>query len=429
MGQELAASSQLSAQMGLGGGGGGGTGGTGGNVYGVPTSGQAGDRDAGGAAAREGAEFERFMQDMLGDQIAIATRAGYSPDKAISEGARRAEGFLQSLKRSGDLPADYTTPSLNDLTEAGQTMSAANQGNFSSYGRNADGSFTQGTGPDSMTAVRGRLSSHGGAETMLPQYFAQEGQENVVGVGPDGQPIMGIPTPGGEGAPGGAGGGGGGGAQTADDILARAGLEGLDPELRDQFMGEIMRSAETDPELAEYLGLTEESRSVGADYQELPAYMRAMEQGTEQVLQSGAGAGTLYSGRRGEEVSRMAHDVEGQYYDRAQREQESMMGRRMGQRGAELGMMGTEVAGGRARKSDAYNQYMSQLMQMSQPTATTNVGSMRQAAATGQGANLMSGARAQGGYRTDAATASGAAMADVAGGIMEMGSAWIDRPQ
>ena len=401
MGQELAASNQLMAQMGM-------APQAGGWGAGIPRSSAA----SGSAGGREGVEWQRFMEQMLGDQIAIAMQAGYSRDKAVAHGAKRAEGFLQQLKREGSLPEDFVTPSLSDLTDFGHEMGADNAYNFKgNYGRDPrTGKTYKGTGPDSMNVVRHHLERFGGAETMLPQYFEDPDAPQVA----DETGYM-------------AGTGGAPQAMQAEDILELQGIEGLDPELRDQYMAEVMRSAEDDPALAEYLGLTPGSARVGAEYQELPAYQRAMEMGREEVAQAAAGAGGLYSGRRGEAVSRMAHDVEGRYYDRAQREHEAMLGRRFGQRGAEIGLMGTEVAGGRQRQRQAYDQYMAILTGMAQPTTTTNVGSMRQSAASGQGANIIGSARYGGETRmTDAAT-TGAAIADVAGGLMEMGSAFIDR--
>jgi len=66
-------------------------------------------------------------------------------------------------------------------------------------------------------------------------------------------------------------------------------------------------------------------------------------------------------------------------------------------------------------------------MSLSRPTTTTNVGSMRQAAASGQGATLMDSARYGGESRMTAAATEGAAIADVAGGMMQMGGAWLGR--
>ena len=434
--QEQAASTQLMAQMGLAppsGGGGQGMG-TGGDSWGFGAAPKSTGGAASGAAGREGGEFQRFMEDMLGDQMAIATRAGYSRDKAASEAARRAEGFLQSLKQSGDLPADFTTPSLSDLTAAVHTMGADNQYNFKSYGRNADGSMTQGTGPQSLEAVKGRLQTHGGAETLLPQYFEQQGQENIVGVNADGTPKMGIPTPaGGTAQMGGPGGmpdqGAGPQRMGASDVMGLAGMEAMPEEVREEYLAGVMEDPRSDPELAGYLGLTEESMQVGSGYQDTPAYMAAREAGIEAVDQGAAGGGTLYSGARGEALRDVGQGVEQEYYMDAMNRRESMMGARRGEYGARQGRVAGAYNTGRQEQQSYYNNYMQLLSGMSAPTTTTNIGSMRQGAATGQGATALSTARNIGDLKMGAAANQGAAATDIAGGIMKMGGAYIGRPQ
>ena len=392
MGQELAASEQLMAQMGMA----------------APSGGWGAGMATGGGRNAASAAQEQFVRDAFADFMAITTRAGYNEKsgKAQAESARTLERVLQRYKQQGKLPEDFEVPSYQDLFDMGMELEAQgfDWGNYARDPKNPKHKYRHGKDwSDDM--ILGHLDRLGGAEALSPSAVAAAG---------------------GEGAPGEPGQmAGGPQAKTAEDILAIAGIEGLDPELRDQYMAEVMRSAEDDPALAEYLGLTPESARVGAEYQELPAYMRAMEQGREQVLQSGAGAGHLYSGRRGEEVTRMAHDVEGRYYDRAQREHEGMLGRRFGQRGAEIGLMGAEVGAGRARQSDAYNNYMATLRQISAPTTTSNVAAMRQGTAAGTGANILSTARDVNASQMAGTAAGNAAIADVAGGIMEMGSAFI----
>jgi len=395
MGQERASSNQLMAQMGMA----------------PPQGGWGSDIETSGSGSSPGS-MDRFLQDLMANETAIALRAGYKGKhgiRGVNEGARRAEQFLNTLKKNGKIPADYEIPQLQDLVEIGQTAMQAHGGYKALAQSNvADGKKHGGENGYSMADVESLASKYFDPETGA-DLSVMEAEAAAAEGGDPGSP------------------GGGPQVQTAEMILERMGVEGLDPELRDQYMGEVMRMAESDPELASYLGLTEESAQVGDSYQQGPAYMRAMEQGREQVLQSGAGAGHLYSGRRGEEVSRMAHDVEGQYYDRAQGERDLMMQRRQGQRGAEMGFMGTEVNAARARQSDAYNNYMSMLSSMSQPTTTTNVGSMRQNAAAGQGNALIQGAQNSGQYRMDSAATTSAAIADVSGGLMQMGNAWLDR--
>lgn len=438
--QEQAASTQMMAQMGLAppGGGGGGGGGAqmgGGDSWGFGAAPAGGG--GGSATGREGGEFGRFMEQMLGDQIAIAMRAGYSQDKAVAEGARRAEGMLQSLKKSGDLPADFTTPSLNDLVSSGHDMGANNAYAFKgSYGKNpTTGKNIKGTGPETLEVIKGQLKGFGGAETLLPQYFGGGGgQQNVVGVNPDGSPKMGIPTPGGTAQPGGPGGPvddqrfrGGPQVQTAGSIMERAGMEGISPELRDQYQTDLMADPRSDPELAGYLGLTDESMQVGNEYQQTGAYQAARDQGMEAVNAGAATTGSLYSGRRGEALRDVGQDVEQQYYMDAMNRRESMMGARRGEYGRGISRRGAEYGAGRGREESAYNNYMQMLSGMSDPRTTSNIETMRGAAAQGEGANLMGTARNIGDLKMGSAANQAGMYGDIGAGVMQMGEAWIGR--
>jgi len=407
MGTELAANNQLAAQMGITP--------VGGFQTQIATGGSS-LSDSGGLSdyGRSNSEFNLFLRDMLADQVAISMYHGYNEEngKAQMEGARRAEGFLRQLKNEGLIPQDAVMPTIDEMYQL--TGQMEQQGfDWGNYGRSDAGISQKATGPESYDYVKRRFQQYGGenlTNTLTEALGQTPGQMTTAA---DDQRYYG------------ESGGTGPQAMTAEDILAMQGMEGLDPALRDQYMEQVMRSAETDPELAEYLGLTPESRTVGADYQNMPAYMRAMEAGREEVNQANAGAGTLYSGRRGIDVSRMAHDVEADYYDRAQREHESMLNRRGIQRAGEIGLMGSEVAAGRGRQESAYNNYMSRLLQMSAPTTTTNVANMRQNAATGAATLGLNSAGRQGDFLMSSAATRGDAIADITKGLMDVGSGFI----
>ncbi|MEE8307270.1 MAG: hypothetical protein V3R81_08390, partial [Gammaproteobacteria bacterium] len=215
--------------------------------------------------------------------------------------------------------------------------------------------------------------------------------------------------------------------QTAGDIMGRAGVEGMSPELQERYQTDIMEDPRTDPELAAYLGLTPESMDVGQSYQDTQAYQGAVEAGTRAVNQGAAGSGSLYSGRRGTALRDVGQKVEQGYYFDADDRQERMMGARRGERAAGIGRRGLEVGMGRQREDSYYNNYMQMLSSMSTPQTTTNIEQMRQGTARGEGANIMGTARDVGNLNVASANANQAAMADIAGGVMQMGSSWIDR--
>jgi hypothetical protein len=193
--------------------------------------------------------------------------------------------------------------------------------------------------------------------------------------------------------------GGGGGApeaQTIDDIMSRAGADQLPPELREQYLQDLMGT------------------TVGNEYQETGAYQAAREAGIETVDQGAAGRGGLYSGARGKALRDVGQDVEQRYYQMAQQQANTEASRRGGAYQAE-----------QQRGQSYYNNYMQMLTSMSDPRTTTNIEQMRQGSAQAQGANIMGTARDIGELEVGAAGATQAAYGDAAGGMMKMGEAWI----
>ncbi len=59
-----------------------------------------------------------FVDQLLGQQIGIAERAGYTPgDRSIEEGARRTVHFLNRMKNEGHIPDSFEVPSVLDLMD------------------------------------------------------------------------------------------------------------------------------------------------------------------------------------------------------------------------------------------------------------------------------------------------------------------------
>ena len=87
--------------------------------------------------------------------------------------------------------------------------------------------------------------------------------------------------------------------------------------------------------------------------------------------------------------------------------------------------MGGAYETGRQREQSYYNNYMQLLQSMSQPTTTTNLASMGTALGKETAANITGTARDVSDLQIGGAGARQAAYADVAGGLMEMGAAYI----
>ncbi|MGI9252098.1 MAG: hypothetical protein ACR2PR_13080 [Pseudohongiellaceae bacterium] len=416
--QESAASNQLMAQMGLGGGGGGGGGG--GWGYTDPDNLGAGQTDE---------SRERFLEQLLSEQVAISGRAGYEGkhgEKAVAEGARRARKQLQSMKDQGVIPGDFEIPELGALQDYGWTAVQA-AGGHKALRRSdvAGGKRHENYGADDYNAVAERYYPGGEAGNW--------GRE----VAAEGEGMMG----------GGAGGTGTGpgGAMTAGDIMGMAGVEGLPPEIREAYYEDLM--AARDPidlgmgefasdEYQNYMGLTPESLQVGNEYQQTGAYQAARDQGIEAVNQGAAGTGSLYSGARGEALRDVGQNVEQNYYMDAMNRRAGMMadrrqtygaelGRRLNEREASLGRMGSEVAGGRAQEQSYYNNYMQMLGQLASPSSTTNLASLEMGIGKDTGAILQDATRSVNNLNIASTNASNQAMGDAIGGVVDLGGAWL----
>lgn len=420
VGQEAAANQQLMAQMGLPGGGGapaymGGGGG-------APTAGAGAPGGFQTVATQR--QHAAFVNEMLTNAISQYGRAGYGSakkaDRAIELGAEWVMDRLEKMKDRGEIPPNFELPSQADLLSVGS-------GIVEDYG---------GLKPLRETTL-GDYFSRGKANRGKPMWFQDQDAFTAMS-----EKYFGAPDTWGGGTtvqPGGPGGplppgqfmGGAGaapaapGAQTVSDIMERAGMEGIPPELRERYMTDLMEDPRTDPELAAYLGLTPESMDVGASYQQSPAYMRAIEAGTEAVDAGAAAGGSLYSGRRGEALRDVGAGVERDYYMDAMNRRQLMMDARRRERARGITERGGEVARGRARESEAYTNYMNLLADLASPTTTTNLANMGTSLAAGQSANVLGTARSTGRLMTSAGSARQAQQADFLKGLGKAAEAFL----
>ncbi len=408
--QETAASGQMMAQLGLappaaGTGGGGGWGGGGG--YGT----------GGGVDSKENlANFDNVLREMMTQAQVLYKRSGYNKSNIHREAANYIAGKLDDLRKSDRLPEGYTMPNVSELTNlaaeiedsyGGHSKMAKNLYPEIKGGKEGAAAFREGW-DDNFDTLAGRYS------VTMPGDIAPPDAAGGVAGDPDAM---------------GAGGAAAPQAKTAADIMELAGVEGLPQEIQDQYMTDLMEDPRTDPELAEYLGLTEGSMQVGAGYQDTPAYAAAREAGVEAVDASAAAGGGLYSGRRGKALRDVGQEVEQGYYIDAMNRREQMMQARRGERTGAIGRRGVEYGAGKGREQSYYNNYMQMLSAMSAPTTTTNIASMGTSLGREAAANITGTARNIGDLEIGTAGAEGAAIADITGGMMNMASSYIGRDQ
>jgi hypothetical protein len=403
--QEQAASLQMMAQMGLtpppsdrGGGAFG---------FGAPPMGQAPSEIA----------TQRLMEDLITQQMTINHRNGMDDDRRnMAESSRQAIEQIRQMKAAGQLPDDFPELSQEQWKQMAFDQRGAH-GGMKSMRRSQE----------IARDPQGGLLSSPDVAGLSEQYFpGGQAPSNVttqqMGAGQMLDPVTGVPM-----------GGGGAGptmpqAQTAQDIMRRAGVEGLPPAIQQQYLRELAEDPRTDPALAAYLGLTEESLQVGAGYQDTPAYEAARRAGVEAVDAGAAGGGTLYSGRRGKALRDVGQGVEQTYYMDAMNRRANMMGARRGQRTEDIGRRGREYGAERSREQSYYNNYMNMLTQLSAPTTTTNIASMGTSLGRAESANLLGTARNLGDLQMGQAANEAAMWGDIATGAGNVVETFINRP-
>ncbi len=380
---------------------------------------------------------QRLMEDLITQQMTINHRNGMDLDsRNISESSRQVIRQIRDMKAAGQLPDDFPELSQAEWQTLGYEQRNAH-GGMKSMRRSTEiardpqgGLLSQ---PDVAGLTQQYATAAGGdfqtQQMGAGQMIAGPGDRPVVGYDAGGNPIYGLAggaPPSGTQAEEGVG---MPAPQTAQDIMRRAGVEGLPPEIQQQYLRELAEDPRTDPALASYLGLTPESLQVGAGYQETPAYAAARRAGIEAVEAGAAGGGTLYSGRRGKALRDVGQQVEQAYYFDAMGRRQQMMGARRGQRTQDISRRGAEYGAERSREQSYYNNYMNLLNQMAAPTTTTNIAAMGTNIGRAEAANLLGTARNVGELQMGQAAQQAGMYGDIATGIGAGIETYINREQ
>ncbi len=397
--QEQAASLQMMAQMGLtpppgtreGGGAFG---------FGAPAMGQAPGEQA----------ATRLMEDLMTQQMVINHRAGIGLDRQnIAKASDQARDQIRQMKAAGQLPPDFPELSQSQWAQIGEEQRQAHGGMKALRRSGMAGGLDE---PDVQGLLQNYTTTAGaGGDVQTQQMGAGQMLDPVTGEPVDrGVEMGGMPV-----------------AQTAQDIMRRAGIEGLPPEIQQQYLRELAEDPRTDPGLAAYLGLTPESQQVGAGYQDTPAYEAARRAGVEAVEAGASGAGTLYSGRRGKALRDVGQQVEQSYYMDAMGRRQQMLGARRAERTGGIARRGAEYGAERSREQSYYNNYMNLLNQMAAPTTTTNIAAMGTNIGRAEAANLLGTARNVGELQMGQAAGEAAMYGDIATGAGSVIETFINR--
>ena len=145
-------------------------------------------------------------------------------------------------------------------------------------------------------------------------------------------------------------------------------------------------------------------------YQDNPAYRAMLEETSRNVNQFAAGAGSLYSGRRGEALREASAATKMNFYrdlaDREQRAHEQNIARR-----------GEAVGAMQGREDEYYTNYMNLLQNLSGPTTATNIANLETGHAGTLAKQDIAATADVNKYNLMGQQAKGAATADIAGAV------------
>jgi hypothetical protein len=141
---------------------------------------------------------------------------------------------------------------------------------------------------------------------------------------------------------------------------------------------------------------------------EVPGYQSVMDESLRAAEQSAISSGsTAYGGRRLKAAGQVGAGVQESYYDK------HMLQQRFRE----------------TQNQSYYNNYMNMLQNLSSPTVATNLSSMGMNQGIAMGNQNIGATNTANNYRLEGTAATNAAVADFAGGMVELGSAYMNRPQ
>jgi hypothetical protein len=209
-----------------------------------------------------------------------------------------------------------------------------------------------------------------------------------------------------------------------------------------QLYAEILKQDNPGKPIDEYLALLES----GVDVTELPGYSDLITERAEAVNQGAAGSGSLYSGRRGEELAKVGGATQQEYYNNYMNRRGSIAGMQSQVETDKLGRQGnvynsmsniasknidryaglTDARAG--TESKYFDNYMTTLTNMSNPSAATNLASMGMNQGVQMGQQNLAANTTASNYDLAGTAATNSAVADAATGVTNALTPWMSTP-
>jgi len=160
---------------------------------------------------------------------------------------------------------------------------------------------------------------------------------------------------------------------------------------------ELAAQKKLEVELGLAPGQTYFQRQPPKNYMLTPAYQAVQDEGVAAVDQGAATGGSLYSGLRGKALRDVGHTVQMQQQQMQQHQEQQF-----------------------------YTNYMNMLQNMAQPTTTMGLGAMAMGQAADVGRDNIAAQNTASDYAMQGTAAQNAAIADIVGGVTNMGTAYMN---
>ena len=209
-------------------------------------------------------------------------------------------------------------------------------------------------------------------------------------------------------------------------------------EYQDLVRGDAVRAP-----IEEYQRMLNE----GVDVTQLPGYQKMIQERTAAVNQGAAGAGALYSGRRGEALAEVGGETEREFYSDYMNRQQQLAGQlsgleetRLGREGqlasafsgieaGRLGRFGDLTSARAGTESQFYSNYMNMLQNLGSPNVAQNLASLGTGQAATIGQQNIASQQAAGQTQLQGVGAENAALADLMKGGTNIATAYMNQQQ
>lgn len=167
----------------------------------------------------------------------------------------------------------------------------------------------------------------------------------------------------------------------------------------------------------------------GVDVTQMPGYQDIVKERLSAVSQGAAGAGALYSGRRGEALAQVGGEAQRSFATDYLNRQQGIAGSLSAIESGRMDRYGGLTSARAGTESQFYTNYMNMLQNQANPGAAQNLAALGVNQGLQVGQQNIGAQQAASGVSLQGTQAEGAALADLVSGAGNVASAYMSRPQ